>query len=149
MQALFSCPHCGFSFRPRASFLVVDYCPRCLVRRHVAEPLRAIEESKPLPPAANDGERDGWCLSLIDGPAPVRRIFALTGTDGALPFTSMAKLAGANGRSPAEKTNTSEGSRTSESADDAGSATQRQCVGRHRAGAVPGRTTAPVAQKGC
>jgi hypothetical protein len=40
MQALLSCPSCRFSMRPRAAFLSVDYGPRCLATRHMAEPPR-------------------------------------------------------------------------------------------------------------
>ena len=34
-----------------------------------------------------EARRDGWCLSLIQGPHAVRRVFDLTGTLHALPFT--------------------------------------------------------------
>jgi len=36
--------------------------------------------------------RDGWGLALIQGPAAVRRLFALTATLDALPFASPASL---------------------------------------------------------
>jgi hypothetical protein len=36
------CPRCHFAFRPRASFMTLDYCPRCLARRHVAQPLQRL-----------------------------------------------------------------------------------------------------------
>jgi len=29
------CPRCGLTITPKADWLVVDYCPRCLARRHV------------------------------------------------------------------------------------------------------------------
>lgn len=30
------CPRCGLSLKPRASWLEVDYCPRCLGRARIA-----------------------------------------------------------------------------------------------------------------
>jgi hypothetical protein len=45
MTYLLSCPHCHFSIRPLAAFLMVDYCPRCLAKRRVAEPLRQPDDS--------------------------------------------------------------------------------------------------------
>ena len=56
-----SCRYCGFSIRPRAWFLTMDHCPRCLATRHVAETLHAsstdqVDEhqpSRPRPPPAN------------------------------------------------------------------------------------------------
>lgn len=36
--------------------------------------------------------RDGWRLSLIQGPPPVRRLFELTATLDALPFTPSTEL---------------------------------------------------------
>jgi hypothetical protein len=42
--SLLSCPHCRFAFHPKAASLTLDYCPRCLARRHVAQPLRAVGE---------------------------------------------------------------------------------------------------------
>jgi anti-anti-sigma factor len=41
--------------------------------------------------------RDGWCFSLIQGPAVIRRVFALTGTYDTLPFASTAELARTDG----------------------------------------------------
>jgi hypothetical protein len=41
---LLRCPHCHFSLHPRATWLTLDYCPRCLAKRHVAEPLRTTDE---------------------------------------------------------------------------------------------------------
>ncbi len=41
---MLSCPHCRFSFRPRATYLTLDYCPRCLAHRRVAEPLLAMPD---------------------------------------------------------------------------------------------------------
>lgn len=48
MPAL-SCGHCGFSIRPRAGFLRVEHCPRCLAKRRVAVRLREDDESEPRP----------------------------------------------------------------------------------------------------
>jgi hypothetical protein len=42
-MSLLKCPRCHFSIHPRATWLTLDYCPRCLARRWVAEPLRADE----------------------------------------------------------------------------------------------------------
>lgn len=39
-----------------------------------------------------DAHRDGWRLSLIQGPAAIRRIFDLTGVNDTLPFESPAAL---------------------------------------------------------
>lgn len=33
--------------------------------------------------------QDGWCLTLIQGPAPVRRLFAMTDTLDLLPFAAL------------------------------------------------------------
>jgi hypothetical protein len=41
---LLHCVHCHFSVRPRATFLAREYCPRCLARRRVHEPLCALHE---------------------------------------------------------------------------------------------------------
>jgi Zn-finger nucleic acid-binding protein len=64
MQALLSCPSCRFSIRPRAAFLSVDHCPRCLATRHVAEPLRVIEGQRSLHPTQDERERIGWPTAL-------------------------------------------------------------------------------------
>jgi hypothetical protein len=42
---LLSCPHCRFAFHPKAASLTLDYCPRCLARRHVVQPLRRFGEA--------------------------------------------------------------------------------------------------------
>lgn len=34
------CSHCGYSVRPRADFLWIEHCPRCLAKRRVAVPMR-------------------------------------------------------------------------------------------------------------
>lgn len=31
--SLQSCPECQFAFRPRADYLALDFCPRCLAKR--------------------------------------------------------------------------------------------------------------------
>lgn len=36
--------HCGYSIRPRADFLWIEHCPRCLAKRRVAVPLRENAE---------------------------------------------------------------------------------------------------------
>ena len=33
MLSLQSCPTCHFAFRPRANYLALDFCPRCLAKR--------------------------------------------------------------------------------------------------------------------
>jgi hypothetical protein len=43
-----NCPRCGLSIRPKARWMVVEHCPRCLARARVAvkmfsSPLRAAE----------------------------------------------------------------------------------------------------------
>ena len=43
MTAL-SCGDCGYSIVPRAAFLRVAHCPRCLAKRRVAVPLRESAE---------------------------------------------------------------------------------------------------------
>ena len=40
---LLSCPHCHYAFHPGAACMTLDYCPRCLGRRHVAQPLLATD----------------------------------------------------------------------------------------------------------
>ena len=30
-----NCPHCGLTITPKADWLVVKYCPRCIARRGV------------------------------------------------------------------------------------------------------------------
>ena len=55
---LLNCPRCGLSIRPKASWLWLEYCPRCMGRAHV--PVRLF--SSPLrsgarPPAGAAPER--------------------------------------------------------------------------------------------
>ncbi len=58
-MGLFSCPHCGLSIQPRFAYLGMDYCPRCLAQRHVAEALTAVEDSRNrLDPAQNRPEQE-------------------------------------------------------------------------------------------
>ncbi len=47
--AMLTCPHCGLSIRPRAWFLTMIHCPRCLAKRHVAEAL-AVSPAGPGEP---------------------------------------------------------------------------------------------------
>jgi hypothetical protein len=44
--AALGCRQCGFVLRPRAPFLTMKYCPRCLARRRVLEPLVAVDGSR-------------------------------------------------------------------------------------------------------
>lgn len=41
------CPKCRFAFRPRASYLTLDFCPRCLARTGVAVGLVGVAEPGP------------------------------------------------------------------------------------------------------
>jgi hypothetical protein len=45
------CPRCGFAFSPRASFLMVEHCPRCLGRARVAVPLERVSSPAARPTA--------------------------------------------------------------------------------------------------
>lgn len=58
-----NCSHCGYSIRPRAEFLWIEHCPRCLAKRKVAVPLRRIRE-----PAHSPGDSAGmrWTPSTVD-----------------------------------------------------------------------------------
>lgn len=47
------CPSCGLSIHLRAPFLTLDHCPRCLVRRGAAIPMR-ISEHRSRPGPAGD-----------------------------------------------------------------------------------------------
>jgi hypothetical protein len=55
-MSLLSCPHCHLAIHPRADFLAPDYCPRCLARRHRAEPMSYIAE--PARPRVMHQQRD-------------------------------------------------------------------------------------------
>ena len=39
------CPKCRFAFRPRASYLTLDFCPRCLARTGVTVGLTGVAEA--------------------------------------------------------------------------------------------------------
>ena len=43
-----NCPRCGLSIRPKARWMTVEHCPRCLARARVAVKMF----SSPLPTAA-------------------------------------------------------------------------------------------------
>ncbi len=43
-MSLLKCPHCHLSIHPRATWLTLDYCPCCLAKRRVAEPLGSTDE---------------------------------------------------------------------------------------------------------
>jgi len=43
-MTLLSCPACRFAFRPRTSFLTLDFCPRCLAKRGVADDLVRVDD---------------------------------------------------------------------------------------------------------
>ena len=44
---LLGCPRCGLSIRPRASCLVIEYCPRCIARAGIA--VRLLSSAAPWP----------------------------------------------------------------------------------------------------
>ncbi len=67
--------------------------------RHVVVDLRGLEfidvaGLRLLLALTAEARRDGWRLSLIQGPYAVRRLFDLTGTLQALPFTLPLAAAG-------------------------------------------------------
>ena len=67
--------------------------------RHVVLDLRDLEfidvaGLRLLLSLSAQATRDGWRLSLIQGPDAVRRLFELTGTLHALPFTLPVSVAG-------------------------------------------------------
>ena len=35
-MSMLSCPKCGFSLRPRAHYLTMEICPRCVARKRIA-----------------------------------------------------------------------------------------------------------------
>jgi len=45
-----NCTRCGLSVRIRAPYLLVDHCPRCLVRRRLVVPMSVSERAAPLRP---------------------------------------------------------------------------------------------------
>jgi hypothetical protein len=47
------CPSCGLSISPRATWLAIEHCPRCLARARTTVPLL----SSPLPASALYDER--------------------------------------------------------------------------------------------
>jgi hypothetical protein len=44
------CPKCRFALRPRASYLTLDFCPRCLARTGVAVGLVGLADASPADP---------------------------------------------------------------------------------------------------
>jgi hypothetical protein len=42
-MVVLGCRHCGFSMRPRAAFLLMEHCPRCLARRRAVERLVEVQ----------------------------------------------------------------------------------------------------------
>lgn len=57
-----TCPRCGLTILPRADWLVVEHCPRCLARRHSAVRMLAFAaadglfDDRPRPPDARQIE---------------------------------------------------------------------------------------------
>lgn len=85
---LLRCPHCRFSIRPRAQCLAPHYCPRCLARRRVAQPLHAVDDEPrrygqvaptgPPSDAAGDRQRSAHAMAaprdvVAPGEAIVRK----------------------------------------------------------------------------
>ncbi len=72
--SLLSCPRCHFAFHPKAASLTLDYCPRCLARRHGAQPLRrfgdppteAASAAWPTRPRLIRQARDGGASASAD-----------------------------------------------------------------------------------
>jgi hypothetical protein len=58
------CPRCGLSIRPRASWLTIEHCPRCIARdrtpvKLISFPLPAIEHhGRALGPNARSATTD-------------------------------------------------------------------------------------------
>ena len=73
-----NCPVCGLTITPKASWLTVEHCPRCMARRHV--PVRMFASTLPdeqlyatdaaagadhLPPVADRKQRASQTPSLL------------------------------------------------------------------------------------
>jgi tRNA G26 N,N-dimethylase Trm1 len=66
------CPRCRLAIRCRATYLMMDHCPRCLARAAVISPLfcspldadqlRVVEASSVSPAAGQLARRDGGRL---------------------------------------------------------------------------------------
>lgn len=54
-MSMLCCPKCGFSLRPRAHYLTMDVCPRCLAKQRIAVELVRIYD--PFPPALSGRSR--------------------------------------------------------------------------------------------
>jgi hypothetical protein len=62
------CPRCGLSIKPRAGWLTVEYCPRCIARARI--PVRL--STTPLP--SSELDRDGFEPNTgNDGQSAARR----------------------------------------------------------------------------
>lgn len=57
-MSLLHCPHCRLTIRPRATFLAMAHCPRCLARRRVAQPMHPSLEPQKAP-SHNGGQQTG------------------------------------------------------------------------------------------
>jgi hypothetical protein len=64
------CPNCSFAFRPRAHYLTLDFCPRCLAKLGrafnllaVSDPLQATDRVIPQPPSPGPSSTDGERLN--------------------------------------------------------------------------------------
>ena len=65
------CPRCSFTFSPRATFLLLEHCPRCLGRSHVAVPLERVpaKAGDPAVRAAQRAARERRARSFPRPPA--------------------------------------------------------------------------------
>ena len=49
-----NCPRCGLSIRPKASWLAVEYCPRCMARARI--PVKLFSSALPAAELYPEGE---------------------------------------------------------------------------------------------
>jgi hypothetical protein len=49
-----NCPRCGLSIRPKASWLAVEYCPRCMGRARI--PVKLFSSALPAADLYPEGE---------------------------------------------------------------------------------------------
>jgi hypothetical protein len=80
-MSLLKCPHCHLSIHPRASWLTLDYCPRCLAKRRVAEPVGMTDEPTVsgfamLEKAASAGRVGSETSAMISMRSPSHRLGA-------------------------------------------------------------------------
>ena len=49
-----NCPRCGLSIRPKASWLAVEYCPRCMARARI--PVKLFSSALPAAELYPEGQ---------------------------------------------------------------------------------------------